>query len=104
MTFVGRIRIPRYEVTASCFAPRCTAAGNGILMWMPLNAQPVTLTIMVTDQQFSSFLTPVIQLCSCLNGGTCQYGSIAENHLQGKFQVSALRYLSLRNFQQSLHT
>uniref|UniRef100_A0A3B3QEK1 Si:ch73-105b23.6 n=1 Tax=Paramormyrops kingsleyae TaxID=1676925 RepID=A0A3B3QEK1_9TELE len=67
--------------------PLASIGSNGILMWMPLNAQPVTLTIMVTDQQFSSLLTPVIQLCSCLNGGTCQYGSIAENHLQGKFQV-----------------
>ncbi|XP_023660076.1 mucin-like protein [Paramormyrops kingsleyae] len=79
------------SVSFSLLFPRPPLAsigsGNGILMWMPLNAQPVTLTIMVTDQQFSSLLTPVIQLCSCLNGGTCQYGSIAENHLQGKFQV-----------------
>ncbi|KAL4641211.1 mucin-like protein [Arapaima gigas] len=61
--------------------------GDGVFTWKPLNIQPVMLTVMVTDQLFSSFLTPVIQICNCLNGGTCQYTSIAENHLQGKFQV-----------------
>ncbi|KAG5831344.1 hypothetical protein ANANG_G00302770 [Anguilla anguilla] len=48
---------------------------------------PVLLTVRASDQLFGSLFSPVIQMCNCLNGGTCQYDSIAENHLQGKFQI-----------------
>ncbi|XP_071235670.1 fibrillin-1 [Salvelinus alpinus] len=60
---------------------------DGILTWTPLNIQPVYLTIRVDDQLFSSQFTPILQVCDCLNGGTCQYNSIVDNHLQGRFQV-----------------
>lgn len=63
-------------------------ADNGVLVWTPLNIQPVLLTVQVSDHMSSSLLIPILQLCSCLNGGTCQYQSVAENHLQGKFQVT----------------
>lgn len=62
-------------------------ADDGLLVWTPLNIQPVLLTVQVSDHMSSSLLIPILQLCSCLNGGTCQYQSVAENHLQGKFQV-----------------
>jgi len=61
--------------------------GDGILVWSPSSIQPVNLTIQVSDQTSSSLITPVLQLCNCLNGGRCQYNSVAENLLLGKFQV-----------------
>lgn len=64
--------------------------GDGVLVWTPLNIQPVLLTVQVSDYKSSSLLSPILQLCNCLNGGSCQYQSVAENHLQGKFQVHRL--------------
>uniref|UniRef100_A0AAY5K0T8 Si:ch73-105b23.6 n=1 Tax=Esox lucius TaxID=8010 RepID=A0AAY5K0T8_ESOLU len=60
---------------------------DGILTWTPLDIQPVYLTIRVTDQLSSSQFTPILQVCNCFNGGTCQYNTIVDNNLQGKFQV-----------------
>ncbi|XP_028845519.1 uncharacterized protein LOC114795935 isoform X2 [Denticeps clupeoides] len=60
---------------------------DGLLVWTGVSTQPVLLTVRVSDQFSSSLLTPVLQVCNCLNGGTCQYNSIVENHLSGKFQV-----------------
>ena len=68
-------------------SPVPCAAGDGYLTWTPLNIQPVVLTIRVSDVMFSSYFAPILQVCNCLNGGTCQYNSITENHLLGKFQV-----------------
>ncbi|XP_076831604.1 mucin-4 [Brachyhypopomus gauderio] len=62
-------------------------SGDGVLVWKPLNVQPVLLTVQVSDYTSSSYLTPVVQVCNCLNGGTCQFQSVAENNLQSKFQV-----------------
>ncbi|KAK3554796.1 hypothetical protein QTP70_033490, partial [Hemibagrus guttatus] len=81
----------RDSVSFSLLYPRPPLASigkdDGVLVWTPLNIQPVMLTVQVSDQVSSSLLIPILQLCSCLNGGTCQYQSVAENHLQGKFQV-----------------
>ncbi|KAI4888646.1 hypothetical protein NFI96_027076 [Prochilodus magdalenae] len=71
--------------------PQATiGSGDGVLVWTPLNIQPVLLTVQVSDYTSSSLLSPVLQLCNCLNGGSCQYQSVAENHLQGKFQRQRL--------------
>ncbi|XP_060727479.1 mucin-like protein [Tachysurus vachellii] len=81
----------RDSVSFSLLYPRPPLASigkdDGVLVWTPLNIQPVLLTVQVSDHMSSSLLIPILQLCSCLNGGTCQYQSVAENHLQGKFQV-----------------
>ncbi|CAB1443899.1 unnamed protein product [Pleuronectes platessa] len=78
-------------ITYSLLYPRppgvSISSGDGYLAWTPLSTQPVQLTIKVSDERSSSLLTPILRLCSCLNGGTCQYNSITENHQQGKFQV-----------------
>lgn len=60
---------------------------DGLLTWTPLSTQPEQLIISMSDGLVSSLFTPLLQVCSCLNGGTCQYDSITENHLKGKFQV-----------------
>lgn len=66
----------------------CSSSVTGSLTWMPLSTQPVQLTIKVSDSlRASSFFTPILRVCSCLNGGTCLHESVNENHLQGKFQV-----------------
>ncbi|XP_026791522.3 mucin-like protein isoform X2 [Pangasianodon hypophthalmus] len=82
----------RDPVSFSLLHPRPPLAtigrDDGVLVWTPLNIQPVLLTVQVSDHMSSSLLIPILQLCSCLNGGTCQYQSVAENHLQGKFQVA----------------
>ncbi|XP_062852425.1 neurogenic locus notch homolog protein 1-like [Trichomycterus rosablanca] len=57
------------------------------MVWTPYNIQPVLLTVQVSDSTSSTLLIPVLQICNCLNGGSCQYQSIAESHLQGRFQV-----------------
>ncbi|XP_066536237.1 mucin-like protein [Hoplias malabaricus] len=68
--------------------PQATiGTGDGVLVWTPLNIQPVLLTVQVSDYMSSSLLSPILQICNCLNGGSCQYQSVVENHLQGKFQV-----------------
>ncbi|KAM9477472.1 mucin-like protein [Clarias gariepinus] len=81
----------RDSISFSLLYPRPPLAtigrDNGVLVWTPLNIQPVLLTVQVSDHMSSSLLIPILQLCSCLNGGTCQYQSVGENHLQGKFQV-----------------
>ncbi|KAM8738329.1 mucin-like protein [Acanthopagrus schlegelii] len=78
-------------ITYSLLYPRPPGAsigsGDGLLTWTLLSTQPVTLTIKLSDRLTSSLFTPVLRVCNCLNGGTCQYGSISENHQQGKFQV-----------------
>ncbi|XP_061602077.1 neurogenic locus notch homolog protein 1-like [Cololabis saira] len=63
--------------------------GDGYLTWTPSSLRPVRLTIRVSDGVSSSLFTPVLSVCGCLNGGTCTRDSVAENHLQGKFQVLA---------------
>ncbi|TMS04304.1 Calmodulin [Larimichthys crocea] len=68
--------------------PRASISGaTGLLTWTLLTTQPVKLTIKVSDKVTSSLFTPVLRICNCLNGGTCQYDSVTENHQQGKFQV-----------------
>lgn len=64
-----------------------SAPGDGLLTWTPLTAQPVQLTVKVSDELTSSLFTPILRVCNCLNGGACQYDSITENHRQGRFQV-----------------
>ncbi|MEQ2232453.1 hypothetical protein ILYODFUR_011547 [Ilyodon furcidens] len=78
-------------ITYSLLFPRPPGAnvgsGDGSLTWTPLSTQPVQLTVKVSDKQTSSLFTPILRVCNCLNGGTCLYDSIAESHLQGKFQL-----------------
>ncbi|XP_061913861.1 mucin-like protein [Entelurus aequoreus] len=87
-------------ITYSLLFPRPPQAsigsGDGYLSWRPLGTDPVQLTIKVTDRLSSSLFTPILRICNCLNGGTCQYDSVMENHLQGKFQV--LGCLCLKGF------
>ncbi|XP_059215533.1 mucin-like protein [Centropristis striata] len=78
-------------ITYSLLFPRParTSIGNGdgFLTWTPQTPQPVQLTIRVSDGLTSSLFTPILRVCNCLNGGTCQYDSIIENHQRGMFQV-----------------
>ncbi|XP_034537476.1 mucin-like protein [Notolabrus celidotus] len=78
-------------ITYSLLYPRPPRAsigsGDGLLSWMPLSTQPVQLTLRVSDDLSSSLFTPILRVCNCLNGGSCQYDSVTENHLHGKFQV-----------------
>ncbi|XP_055358339.1 mucin-like protein isoform X2 [Betta splendens] len=78
-------------ITYSLLYPRPPRASigsaNGSLTWTPLSTQPILLTVKVSDELSGSLFTPILQVCSCLNGGTCQYDSIVENHQQGRFQV-----------------
>ncbi|XP_048126330.1 fibrillin-1 [Alosa alosa] len=68
--------------------PQATiGSGDGVLVWTALSVQPVLVSVLVSDHMSSSLLVPVLQVCACLNGGTCQYSSVTQNHLQGKFQV-----------------
>ncbi|XP_044070958.1 mucin-like protein isoform X2 [Siniperca chuatsi] len=78
-------------ITYSLLYPRPPQAsigsGDGFLTWTPVSTQPVQLTVKVSDELSSSLFTPILRVCNCFNGGTCQYDSITENHQQGKFQV-----------------
>ncbi|XP_069464522.1 uncharacterized protein [Ambystoma mexicanum] len=60
---------------------------NGLLIWRPQNKNPVKLTIRVNDGSTGSVLTPVIKMCACANGGTCDYSRIIETHHNGHFLV-----------------
>ncbi|XP_045575838.1 uncharacterized protein isoform X1 [Salmo salar] len=75
-----------YNISFSMLFPRPPQASvgksDGILTWTPLDIQPVYLTIRVNDQLFSSQFAHILQF-------TCQYDSIVDNHLQGRFQTSA---------------
>nr|XP_017214421.2 mucin-like protein isoform X2 [Danio rerio] len=69
-------------------SPQVTiGSSDGVLVWTPSSIQQVNLTIQVSDQTSSSLITPVLRLCNCMNGGSCQYNSVAENLLLGKFQI-----------------
>ncbi|XP_039639005.1 mucin-like protein [Perca fluviatilis] len=78
-------------ITYSLLNPRpprtSIGSGDGILTWTPLTTQPVQLTIKVRDKLTSSLFTPILHVCNCLNGGSCQYDSITNNYQQGTFQV-----------------
>ncbi|KAF3708555.1 Fibrillin-2 Fibrillin-2 C-terminal peptide [Channa argus] len=78
-------------ITYSLLQPRpprtSIGSGDGFLTWTPLSTQPIQLTIKVSDERTSSIFSPILRVCNCLNGGTCQYESVIENHQQGKFQV-----------------
>ncbi|XP_074501535.1 uncharacterized protein LOC141773590 [Sebastes fasciatus] len=78
-------------ITYSLLHPRpartTIGSGDGFLTWRPLTTQPVQLTIKVSDELTSSLFTPILRVCNCLNGGSCQYDSITENHQKGTFQV-----------------
>uniref|UniRef100_A0A3Q3WEH4 Uncharacterized protein n=1 Tax=Mola mola TaxID=94237 RepID=A0A3Q3WEH4_MOLML len=77
-------------ITFSLLYPRPPGASigsDGRLTWTPLTTQPVQLTIKVSDELTSSLFTPILRVCNCLNGGACQYDSVAENYRQGRFQV-----------------
>lgn len=67
--------------------PVNSASGDGLLTWTLLSVQPLQLTVRVSDESSSSLFSPILRICNCLNGGTCQYDSVAENHLRGRFQV-----------------
>ncbi|MBN3290469.1 MLP protein, partial [Polypterus senegalus] len=60
---------------------------TGELTWTPRNANPVVLTVQVNDQLSETVTSPVIQMCNCINGGTCDYSRIIQSHHKGKFQV-----------------
>ncbi|KAM8851962.1 mucin-like protein [Synchiropus picturatus] len=79
------------SITFSLLYPRppqaSISSGDGYLTWRPLSTKPVQLTIKVSDEKTSSVFVPILRVCNCLNGGTCQYDSVIENHQKGKFQV-----------------
>ncbi|XP_041107692.1 mucin-4-like [Polyodon spathula] len=62
-------------------------SADGVLTWTPQSMAPVTLTVQVNDQLSGSVLSPVLQICNCTNGGTCDYTSVIQNHHRGTFQV-----------------
>uniref|UniRef100_A0A8C4EQG9 Si:ch73-105b23.6 n=1 Tax=Dicentrarchus labrax TaxID=13489 RepID=A0A8C4EQG9_DICLA len=78
-------------ITYSLLYPRPPRAsigsGDGLLTWTLLTTEPVQVTIKVSDEVTGSLFTPILRVCNCLNGGVCQYDSVTENHMQGKFQV-----------------
>ncbi|XP_059928984.1 uncharacterized protein si:ch73-105b23.6 isoform X2 [Gadus macrocephalus] len=77
-------------ITFSLLSPRPrmpSINSSGYLTWLPQGAEPVELSVKVSDPLVSSLFSPVLQVCNCLNGGTCQYDAITHNYLQGKFQV-----------------
>ncbi|CAL8362156.1 unnamed protein product [Boreogadus saida] len=80
----------RDPITFSLLSPRPrmpSINSSGYLTWLPQGAEPVELSVKVSDPLISSLFSPVLQVCNCLNGGTCQYDAITTNYLQGKFQV-----------------
>ncbi|MGH0160662.1 UNVERIFIED_CONTAM: hypothetical protein FKN15_041131 [Acipenser sinensis] len=62
-------------------------SADGVLTWTPRSTAPVTLTVQVNNQLSGSVLSPVLQICNCTNGGTCDYASVIQNHHRGMFQV-----------------
>ncbi|XP_075903434.1 uncharacterized protein LOC142902350 [Nelusetta ayraudi] len=78
-------------VTFSLLYPRPPGAsissGDGLLTWTLFSLRPLQLTVRVSDESSSSLFSPILRVCNCLNGGSCQYDSVVENHLRGRFQV-----------------
>ncbi|KAJ1157038.1 hypothetical protein NDU88_009753, partial [Pleurodeles waltl] len=78
-------------ITYSLVDPVPTGASigkdNGLLTWTPRNRNPVELTIRVNDGNTGSVLTPMVKMCDCANGGTCDFSKIIEQHHNGRFQV-----------------
>ncbi|KAM8945437.1 uncharacterized protein RCH25_048709 [Pelodytes ibericus] len=60
---------------------------DGQFTWKVQTASPVKLMIQVNDQFSGSMFHPVVQICNCSNGGTCDYRIITENHYESKYQV-----------------
>eukprot|EP00062_Callorhinchus_milii_P011931 gi/632958552/ref/XP_007895101.1/ PREDICTED: fibropellin-1-like [Callorhinchus milii] len=59
----------------------------GLLSWTPRDLKPVKLTVRVNDHMSGSILTLTIQMCSCMNGGACDYSTVTQASLKGTFQI-----------------
>ncbi|XP_078413338.1 mucin-like protein isoform X2 [Cetorhinus maximus] len=70
----------KYEKSTVIFA-------TGLLTWTPQSIKPVQLTIQVNDDLSGSFLNPTVLMCNCMDSGECDYDTIIQTYLQGKFQV-----------------
>ncbi|XP_069000233.1 neurogenic locus Notch protein [Embiotoca jacksoni] len=84
---IHKFPLPSWLPVHGLQTPVLSSPDDGYLTWTPLSTQPVQLNIKVSDKLTSSLFTPILHVCNCLNGGTCQYSSVVENHQQGKFQV-----------------
>ncbi|XP_072906741.1 mucin-4 isoform X2 [Hemitrygon akajei] len=62
-------------------------SATGQLTWTPRNIKPVQLTIQVNDDFSGSFMNVSVLMCSCMNNGECDYSTVTQTYLTGKFQV-----------------
>ncbi|XP_077996690.1 uncharacterized protein LOC144449997 [Glandiceps talaboti] len=64
-------------------------ANTGVLNWTPSTTDFVDLGIVATDGKAISQIKPIVQLCKCENGGTCNFGSRVNgsDEVNSKFKV-----------------
>ncbi|XP_056424057.1 fibrillin-3-like [Hyla sarda] len=60
---------------------------NGQFTWTFQDVGPIQLILQVNDQLSGSIFIPILQVCKCANGGTCDNNIIIENYFESKYQV-----------------
>ncbi|XP_072046364.1 uncharacterized protein [Amphiura filiformis] len=51
-----------------------------VFKWTPANAQMTTLGFVASDERTASTVFPEVRLCSCQNGGTCNFNQLVDNN------------------------
>ncbi|XP_077341203.1 uncharacterized protein LOC143986670 [Lithobates pipiens] len=67
--------------------PGASITMSGQFTWMVQDLRPTQLTIQLNDHLSGSIVIPMVQVCRCINGGTCDYSIIVENYYDIKHQV-----------------
>ncbi|KAM4043654.1 uncharacterized protein ACNLHF_013893 [Anomaloglossus baeobatrachus] len=60
---------------------------NGQFTWTVQDGGPLSLILQVNDQLSGSIFIPILQVCKCANGGTCDSSVIIESYFESKYQV-----------------
>ncbi|XP_077138548.1 mucin-like protein isoform X2 [Ranitomeya variabilis] len=60
---------------------------NGQFTWTVQDGGPMPLILQVNDQLSGSIFIPMLQVCKCANGGTCDNSVIIESYSESKYQV-----------------
>ncbi|KAM9316830.1 uncharacterized protein PAF06_007921 [Gastrophryne carolinensis] len=60
---------------------------KGQFTWTVQDTRPSSLIIQLNDQLSGSIVIPLVQVCRCANGGTCDYSIVVENYYESRYQV-----------------
>ena len=63
---------------------------GGLFTWTPVDKSKVMIGFLATDDKANATMEPIVNLCDCMNGGTCLFGQyvVGTMLVQDRFGVS----------------